>query len=223
MIYLKRTFVTLALLMIFQLGIHPQSVSAKESLSASLAQMEGFAEDIAETYGKSDWPAIATKLARLRRLWQVTTPTIGANSQYLSAFDSSLTSLESAVHQRSSWKTAHSANALTLALIGLQQNLVPGKVPESVGRMDYWGREIALRAQVGQWDSALSGVQQLNSLWKSLRADVLPSNSVLVQRVDHSTTELASGVHRHIMPNTLKYSTLVLDQVDDLEDIFNKR
>lgn len=221
MIHLKRTFVIVGL---FLISIPSQSVFARVATPVAFAQMEGYAEGIAETYKQPNWSTLSQTTAQLRKLWKATSPTLKADSKDVTAFDLEFYNLENAVRQRSSWKAAHSANALTFVLIDLQNNLLPAsKVPVAVGKMDFWGREIALQAQVGQWNSTMAGVQQLNVLWKSLRAQVLMNDLPLTQKVDSSIEKLAKAVRLQATSNTLKYSALILERVDDLESNFEKR
>lgn len=205
-------------------GVKAAPAAIQNNLSASIEEMEGYAEDIVETANRPNWATINQKTVGLRRRWQVNYPVLKKKSDRtdLIAFELSLLDLEQAVRQRSVWLAAHSANTLTLALIDFQTVLPPGKVPVAVAEMDYWGREVALRSQVGRWDSTLVGIQQLKSLWQELRPRVQVHDVPLTRKVDASTVALALAVNRQSRQATQAYTSLILEQVDGLENLFNR-
>lgn len=166
----------------------------------------------------SDWTKAANDLAALR----TATQNLGSDGQTANLerrdIETSLTNLERDVASRNRLTTMQQANRLTMLAANMTRVFNP-QVPTEVTLLDYYGRELEIGAatnDVGRLRATASDMRRTwNLLLPSLEAHGGTAEArkfgELVARVEAARASADFG----------RLATPVLDEVDNLEKVFN--
>lgn len=126
------------------------------SIPKSLEKIETNSEDIIDDIAKNDWAKANNKLSSLEKEWSNYQPeakAARASQKQINNFSNDLKTLKRDVRTKKQYEAALSANKLTLDAIGFMELYRP-KVPTTVGKLDYYGRQVKLTSEHGDWAQA---------------------------------------------------------------------
>jgi hypothetical protein len=133
-----------------------------------------------------DWTRIQGEYNTVTASWKAVRNGLaskGATADTLSAVDTQITALRTAIQAKSPMPTAFAANdltAYTASLLGLYR---PG-TPVQIYEMEYMAREVELDTESGNGEGALDAARSIGGVWVSLRTTAMARNKAHAGAVD---------------------------------------
>lgn len=202
--------------------------AGSSSIPATLADIEGTAEDAYDKALVSDYAAVSDDASALDSGWasfRDQAATDGAADADLSAMDDAIAGLVSAAADQpnlTDLELARAANAVSGPMDELFA-LYDDPVPASVLALDYGGREVSLDALEVDMTAALSDIGTLETVWGDVKQQVLDAGGdAEAADYDTSLATQADLANAGDATGLLTESNNGLEIVDSLEGVFTK-
>lgn len=96
------------------------------------------------------------------------------------------------------------------------------KVPTAVGKLDYYGRQVLLTAEHGDWQQASKAAKAAEEVWNTIKGKVEKINVAHAKTFSDTLMKMSVAVKKRNVALTKQLSKKLLDDVDTLEAEFNK-
>ena len=199
----------------------PTSASAagttEENVPIALSNAAEYGENVYDYAKANDWKNADVKLAALRDAVNKVRTDVKNQSEAVDLLVGDVTVLDRAITPRDRQSTMREANQLTLDVANMT-TVYKLIVPVEVTKLDYYGRELEVWAQAQDANKLQATAREMRQTWDSLRPTIEAHSiaearkfDALVARVESAKTD---ADYAHV-------ATLVLDEVDNLEKLFN--
>lgn len=200
--------------------------SGTSSIPATLADIEGTAEDAYDKALVSDYTAVADDASALDAGWaefRDQAVADGAGDADVTAMDDAIAGLGHAVADQAAltdYEIARAANAVSGPMDELFA-LYDDAIPADILALDYGGREVSIDAMEAGLGDALDDIGELEAVWSGVKQQVLDAGGD-AEAADYETslasqTDLANAGDA---PGLLAESNNGLEIVDALEGVF---
>lgn len=188
------------------------AVSSTSSVPPAIEAVSHHAENAYDMAKANDWAKASASVDSLATA-------VTADSATRSAIDSTLQQLRGAVASRNARTAMSASNRLTEIGARLSDRYAP-TVPVEVTLLDYYGRELEIRATARDLGKLRETGDKISSTWEALKARVEQRGGIaeatrfgeLVQRVRQART----------VTDYAALATPILDEVDALEVVFKR-
>jgi hypothetical protein len=208
-----------ALKMITQGGT-PASTSAavttEESVPTSLADAGEYGENIYDYAKANNWKNAEARLRALKETIKNVRADVKSQGAAVDRLDGDVAALYASVSSKDRQETMREANQVTLDVANMT-TVYKLSVPVEVTRLDYYGRELEVWAQVKDANKLQMTAREMRREWDTLCPSVQAHSTpeaqkfeALVERVEAAKTPV--DYERVAKP--------VLDEVDNLEKVF---
>jgi len=191
--------------------------TTQESPPASLANAGEYGENIYDFAKANDWKNAAVKLAALKDAVKQVHTDVKNQSAAVERLDTDAAAVDRAVTAKDRQAAMQEANQVTLDVANMT-TAYKLSVPIEVTKLDYYGRELEVWAQVKDATKLQTTAHEMRRTWDSLRPTIAAKSATeakkfdaLVAQVDAAKTP--ADYTRVAMP--------VLNEVDNLEKLFH--
>lgn len=188
-----------------------------DKIPVSLSKIGENGEAVYDAAKIDNWTKATASLTSLENAAkQLNSEMRGTNT---SAIDSNIAALREAVTAKNRLAAMQEANSITLAAAKLTAQYKP-KVPVEITLLDYYGRELEIGAAANNTAKLQATTAQMRQTWDTVRPSIQAhSGSTQAQQFD----SLVARVQAAKSPTEYgRLATPVLDQVDNLEKVFNR-
>ena len=199
---------------------------AGSKIPATLAELEGVAEDAYDLALLGKTSAVQTDAKQLVSLWkkfQDDAKQQGVGSKDLVQLGDAITALDDGSGTAGSdVNLARLANAVSRRMSAFYAAFDAEAVTELLD-LDYLGREVALDGLDGVVMDAIADVDEIEALWSQIRArTVAAGGKQQAADFDASVTALRMAIAAKDAPMLVKRANAELDLVDEIEQVFDK-
>lgn len=210
----------------------PTVTSAHATLKASTTEMPDVPMNALHTLGETgedaydlakakNFQALADRAATLQRASRDRHQTWHALSLNAKHLTQSISQLRTAANARSRPEAMRAANRVTLFTAKLAAHLTRPRVPIDVTFLDVFGRDLEVGAALNDRVYLARAVRDLSRTWNRVRPALLARRGG--RKVAVRFGALVSRVNAQTSPKQLqRLATLVLDEVDNLERVFER-
>jgi hypothetical protein len=201
-----------------------QPVNETLTIPASLESIEKNAEDMIDDIAKKDWVKANDKILAIEKEWSTyksLAKQANASQQQIETFTTDLHQAKQMVQAKKQYESALAANKLTLDAVGFMELYHP-KVPTAVGKLDYYGRQVLLTAEHGDWQQASKDAKAAEEVWNTIKGKVEKINAAHAKTFSDTLMKMSDAVKKRNVALTKQLSQKLLDDVDTLEADFNK-
>jgi hypothetical protein len=199
----------------------PASASAagttEESVPTALSNAGEYGENVYDYAKANDWKNAHFKLAALRNVGKKVRADVKNQSTSVDRLDGDVTALDRAVTARDKQSAMREANQVTLDVANMT-TAYKLSVPVEVTKLDYYGREFEVWAQAQDANKLLATAREIRGTWDSLRPTIEAHSIAEARKFDALVAQVESAKtpadYAHV-------ATLVLNEVDNLEKLFN--
>lgn len=194
-----------------------KAATAKDIVPQSLADAGEYGENVYDYAKASDWKNANAKVAALKDSATRARAEVKNQSAAVDRLDKSVDAVAGAVLSKDRQAAMREANQVTLDVANMT---TPYKlsVPAEVTKLDYFGRELEVWAQVKEATKLQATARDMRQTWDALRPGI-EAHSVtearkfdaLVARAEAAKTPADYG----------RLATLILNEVDNLEKLFH--
>lgn len=188
-----------------------------DKIPVSLTKIGENGEAVYDAAKIDDWTKATASLTSLENAAKQMSSEMRGNNT--SALDSNITALREAVTAKNRLAAMQEANSITLAAAKLTAQYKP-KVPVEITLLDYYGRELEIGAAANNTAKLQATAAQMRQTWDTVRPSIQAhGGSTQAQQFD----SLVARVQAAKSPTEYgRLATPVLDQVDNLEKVFNR-
>lgn len=188
-----------------------------DKIPVSLTKIGENGEAVYDAAKIDDWTKATASLTSLENAAKQMSSEMRGNNT--SALDSNITALREAVTAKNRLAAMQEANSITLAAAKLTAQYKP-KVPVEITLLDYYGRELEIGAAANNTAKLQATTAQMRQTWDTVRPSIQAhGGSTQAQQFD----SLVARVQAAKSPTEYgRLATPVLDQVDNLEKVFNR-
>ncbi|MCB1025049.1 MAG: hypothetical protein KDB79_11690 [Acidobacteria bacterium] len=197
-----------------QLGSAKQEPKTKAVIPASLADAGEFSENIYDAARIDDWKTAESKLSDLKSaVKKLEGEKIDSGSLL-----TTLKSLGEAVSGKNKYGALEISNRFTLEAADLTAKFDP-RVPVEVTKLDYYGREIEIRAGEKDETKLKQTTREMRKTWDAVRSRVEANKGEKEAALFEGLVKRAEAASS--VADYAKLATPILDEVDNLENVFN--
>ncbi|MGF7060864.1 hypothetical protein [Brassicibacter mesophilus] len=194
------------------------------SVPKSLEAIESNSEDIIDDVAKKDWTKADERVSSLEKEWSVYEPIAKekkASQKQINDFRDDLNNLKQLVETKKQYEASLAANRLTLDTISLMDLYKP-KVPTAVGKLDYYGRQVMITAEHGDWSQAKKDSESAITTWDTIKKQVENISTAHAKSFSSTLNSMYEAVKKKDLKTTKEQSKKLLDEVDVLESDYKK-
>jgi histone H3/H4 len=196
----------------------PSSAETTESaVPTSLADAGEYGENVYDYANANDWKNAAIKLAALRQAAKSVHNDVKNKSAAVDRLDEHVAALDQFVAAKDKHLAMREANQVTIDAAEMS-TAYKLSVPVQVTKLDYYGRELEVWAQVQDANKLASTVRELRQTWESLRPTIESRSSTEAKKFDALVAQVESN---KTPAHYARVATPVLDEVDNLEKLFH--
>lgn len=185
----------------------------------ALDAVDEFGEDFFDYAKAEKWDKAAGKVAALKKDVQSLSAEL-TDEKVKAALAKHVAALEKAVAEKKQIPAMRAANQITL-LTGKLGEAYPHKVPADVDRIEYYGRELQIWSLAKNDKKLKSSSAALVKTWKKVRPAVIENGGEeMAKKVDGMMAKLKAAT---TPDEYMAAAGPILNGVDDLEDVFNKK
>lgn len=183
-----------------------------------LEKAEETSEEVQEEIVKGDWDDATEKTQQLQVLSD-SLKQIGAPANDVAMYDSAVTSLATGVQSRDQMAAALAANEVNRATLSMMESYSP-RVPVAVGFMGVNARDALYHAQGGDWTKAEQAAKELSSNYSKVQPQVAQQDAEVDRKVQAGIEQLTAAIGQKNVAGVNTASSQILDQIDDIEDVY---
>ncbi len=184
----------------------------------SVNQVGEYGEDIYDAAKANDWKQAATKLAALKQAANRLDTDIKSEDPNEDRLDGSIATLNRAVPAKQQLSAMREANQVTLLAAKLAAPFHL-QVPVQVNLLDYYGRQLEVGVMAKDMNQLRTTANDIYHTWSAIRPMVESrGGSVEAQKFSN----LVARVKVASPTEYSRLTTAVLDEVDNLEKVFEK-
>jgi PBP1b-binding outer membrane lipoprotein LpoB len=199
----------------------PASASAavitEERVPTSLSNAGEYGENVYDYAKANDWKNADIRLAALRDAVKQVRTDVNNKSAAVDLLDGNVAALDRAVTARDRQPAMREANQVTLGVADMT-TAYKLSVPVEVTRLDYYGRELEVWAQAKDANKLQATAREMRQTWESLRPSVEAHSATEAKKFDALVAQVESA---KTPAGYARVATLVLDEVDNLEKLFD--
>ena len=196
------------------------TTSKTNQVPTSVSEVGEVGENIYDAAKAKDWTEAIAKFNSLKdatkRLDKDSRINENPNEDQL---DTAIAALNKSVSAKDQLATMREANRVTLLATNLSKPFHPS-VPVQVNLLDYYGRQLEIGVMAKDMTQINATAKDISSTWNAVRPEVEShGGSAQAQKFDNLVAQVQAAKSDN------EYSllaTAVLDQVDNLEKVFNK-
>lgn len=189
----------------------------------TLQMIEASAEDIIDLVPGAGWDRIAKDVNEIVTAWQTYLSEQGkeAPAATRQMLEAALTRLTREAQAQNAQATMQSANQVSAAVVELFDLYHP-VVPADLGRLDVYGRQVILDAQMhDDIMAAQNSLHQEEMIWQRLKSDVEARNGVEVAaQYTANLTQQAEAIKANDTAALIAAAKSALELVDSLEQLY---
>jgi hypothetical protein len=183
---------------------------------ASLSNAGEYGENIYDYAKANDWKNADLKVASLKDAIKKVRTEVKNQSTAVDRLDTSVAALDRAVTAKDRQATMREANQVTLDVASMTAAYKLSVLVE-VTRLDYYGRELEVRAQVQDVNKLRATAREIRQTWDSLRPTIAAKSAVEAKKFDSLVARVESA---KTPADYARVATPVLNEVDNLEKLF---
>jgi hypothetical protein len=197
-------------------GSASSPLTTQESAPASLANAGEYGENIYDYAKANDWKNAEVKLAALREAVKNVRTDVKNKSAAIDRLDEHVAALDRFVAAKDRHQVMREANQVTIDAAEIS-TLYKLSVPVEVTKLDYYGRELEVWAQVQDANKLAETVRELRQTWESVRPSIEARSATEAKTFDALVVQVESA---KTPAHYARVATPVLDEVDNLEKLF---
>ncbi len=216
--YLRRGFILVAagIWVCAQVGAQP---AGTQKVPDALVNVGEFGENIYDLAKGNDWVKVAEKFTALKGAVKDLPPTVKQSSTDQKRLTDNVAALGKAIPAKDQLGTMRAANQVTSVAADLTEPFKP-KVPSTVTRLDFFGRELELGTMAKDQNQLKKGAEGLRQNWDKIRSDVKArGGEAEAKRFEALVTQAGAAKSVEDYSKVVKP---ILDEVDNLEKVFLK-
>jgi uncharacterized protein YcbX len=183
----------------------------------SLANAGEYGENVYDYAKANDWKNADVKLAALREAIKSVRTDVKNKSAAVDRLDGHVAALDRFVAAKDAHSAMREANQVTIDTAEMS-TAYKLSVPVEVTKLDYYGRELEVWAQVQDANKLAATVRELRQTWETLRPTIEAHSSTEARKFDALVAQVEAG---KTPAHYARVATRVLDEVDNLEKLFH--
>jgi hypothetical protein len=187
---------------------------------SSLTDAAEAAENVYDLAAANDWNGAALSVTALGEVVKKVRADVRRRNDVKDDLDGHTLALDRAVGAHNRWVAMREANQVTLAVADLTGSYKLDEVPVELMRLDYYGRELAIWAEVQDTVRLKTTTSQMVEEWDRLRPAIDARNPAADGRKVGDL--LAQAEDATTAADYAQLSKAVLDEVDHLETLFGE-
>ncbi|CAH2213166.1 hypothetical protein [Tepidibacter aestuarii] len=171
-----------------------------------------------------DWAKVNDKLSALEKEWSTYEPISKEekfSEDHINNFTTDLNNLKQQIQAKKQYEASLAANKVTLDTVNFIDLYNP-KVPADVGKLDYYGIQVMLTAEHGDWNQAEADSQPAIDTWNKIKAQVENINADYAKNFSDTITKMSESAQKQDVKMTKEFSQKLLYEVDTLESDLKK-
>ena len=192
------------------------AVTMEESPPVSLSDAGEYGENVYDYAKANDWKNAHVKLAALKEAIKKVRSDVKNQSAVLDRLDTNVVALDRAVKARDRQSAMEEANQVTLGVANITA-AYKLSVPVEVTKLDYYGRELEVWAQVKDANKLQATAREMRATWDSLRPTIAAKSATEAKKFDALVAQVESA---KTPGDYARVATPVLNEVDNLEKLF---
>jgi hypothetical protein len=193
------------------------AIATESTVPTSLANTGEYGENVYDYAKANDWKNADVKLAALREAIKSVRTDVKNKSAAVDRLDEHVAALDRFVAAKDKHLVMREANQVTIDAAEMSRTYKLS-VPVEVTKLDYYGRELEVWAQVQDANSLATTVRELRQTWEAVRPTIEAHSSTEAKRFDALVAQVeASKTPAHYA----RVATPVLNEVDNLEKLFH--
>ena len=193
----------------------PPKTSISEKVPVPLSDAGEYGENTYDMAKAKNWTKAAEKLHELKQS-QSQMATAGIKSAEL---DAAIAALDKDVAAKDETATLRDANQVTFIAADLTAKYNP-PIPIEVTKLDYYGRELEIWSMAKDDAKLKSTAQAIRQTWNSVKPKVEAKGGT--KQAQNFETLVAKTDSAQTVSDYAKAATPILDEVDNLEKVFEK-
>lgn len=201
----------------------PKKTAVKTAQPNQIDTIESNAEDIMDNLAKNDWSAAKTRVDEMKTALAELKPILqsaNVSASLTDGIETALAELEKQVANKQVYQAKVQANAVTKYIPDIADSYET-VLPTDLGRLDYYGREIALNAENKDWTSADSNFDKGKEAWMRLKLQLNTRYQNDIDQFDQSVNSLRDSIDEKDQAAAIKEANRMLEFVDTLEKDFS--
>ena len=196
-----------------------KSMAAAGRVPTALTNIGEHAEDIYDAIKAKDWAKSGQEFKMFAGDLKKVDAGVKGQVEKKKSLKSSVDSLGAAIKAKNRYTALEAANRITGIVLDMSDPYHPA-VPVSVGRLDYYGRELEIQSAAKNLPKLKTTSDAAEKTWGSLRPDVMAHGG---KSEAAKFDKLMEQLHKASTPAQYgKLATTILDEVDNLEKVFQK-
>jgi hypothetical protein len=191
--------------------------TATESVPTSLSNAGEFGENVYDSAKAKDWKSADVKVAALKDANKKVRADVRNQIAAVDALDTDVVALDRAVLAKDREAAMREANQVTLDVANMTA-AYKLSVPVGVAKLDYYGRELEVWAQVQDASKLQATAREMRQTWDSLRPTIEAHSQTEAKRFEALVARVESA---RTAADYRRVATPVLNEVDNLEKLFN--
>lgn len=193
------------------------TLARTESVPGSLANAGEYGENIYDYAKANNWKMADAKLAALKDAIKQVHTDVKNQSTAVDHLDTNAAALDRAVAAKDRQAAMQEANQVTLDVANMT-TAYKLSVPVEVTKLDYYGRELEVWAQVKDATKLQATAREMRQTWDSLRPTIAAKSTTEANKFEGLVAQVESA---KTPADYDRVATPVLDEVDNLEKLFH--
>lgn len=205
---------------LFETSIYANSINQSGAIPKTLIDMGEYSENIYDFTKAADWKNSEAKFNQLKSTAKRAHLDVKKENLDQSALDTTIDTLEKDIIARDRHASMREANQMTLIVINLTSSY-PQSIPPEITKLDYYGRELEIWAAVNDIKKLHVIAQEMRRTWEGIRPLLEARGDITeAKKFENLIVQIEHAKSASDYSNLAK---LVLEEVDNLENIFNTK